>query len=171
MSYWTPDDTLWLYMECPTKLDKHSIGESIRNKILDDIDPMEYYTNLIRSAVPGLDYSTNRDLVIAYITDEDGIQKSVLEYVFVKLKAEVPNLLDFYYDGDDDPGIHREDVEMCLFMYIRECYMECGVFHPNVEIVFQEGCSGLYERPVRDQIQERLEFFREFRAIPNVTLM
>jgi hypothetical protein len=168
---WTEEDFAWLRgHEISFNLDKGYIEDVITDKINDEEDVIHDYGQLIKTAVPELEEMTDRDALFSYLRNEEDLQALVLDYMFARLKTQIPALLpsyrDLFVDDGDSQVISDEDIELCIFKYVNDLYRRHGIFDTDTETIFEDGGS-LTDSDVREAIVDDAEFFLRYRRIPN----
>jgi hypothetical protein len=186
---WTDEDTEWLEGLRYMKIDDLGF---VSDMIHDDPDLPHLVAGFIRLAVPELEVMDDRELLRAYIEDEEDLQSLVHKDVFNRLKDLIPALLPYYQDtfnaesgdessdsdsdgessssGSHDSRVLDEDIEVCIFMYVNEKLKKYGLFDMDVYTVYEDGMS-LTDTAAREGSHDNIEFFKRYRAAKGSNLV
>jgi hypothetical protein len=136
--------------------------EYVHSVLEDDSDPFKYYGEFIKMALPELNELTDRDVLLAYLSNDEDLQEAVLDYVLDRLEGEVPQIIDVYreqiLDYDYRQPLTGEDIKKSIFMYVNARYKTTGIFSPEIDSIFEDGELLVYG-DAKEKIRENMGFF------------
>jgi hypothetical protein len=166
---WTPEDKNWLLTtpDIPPNLNRQRIASAMEHTD----DPVHHYGRMIKTAVPDAKGLTDKQAILVYLRNQDGLYGAVRDYVYRTLEVQIPNLLglyrNVYVNNKGDSMISDKDIEVCIFMYVDAVYDRFGIFYKHVGTLFED-CSALKETFVRDFVVEKMAVVLGYRAVPEV---